>query len=114
MLLTAACLISAPSMAADKDLSCSQLAAEIEELDGVIASADNAALSDKVVKAGGKTAAKTAYYAGKSSSLPWIGGVTEIANAVSSHNVQSAQKNASEAKSRKIKLEAIAEVKECK
>ena len=106
-------LISSPLMAADKDMSCAEINAEMTELNNIATAAGNAETADTVAGASAAAAGHAAVLSGAGSSVPLIGSVFNIGKSVTRQNKANAQAKADDAEKRTIKLETIAEMKGC-
>lgn len=107
-------IIAFPAFASkDNKMTCSELMAEIEELAAIETAAGNADVADTVTRSGAAVATQGAIIAGAGSSLPLIGGLANIAAAVSNGNKEVQQKRAEDASKRIIRLETMAEMKGC-
>ena len=113
ILLSFFSIITFPAFAGDKNLTCEEIAAEIEELAAIETAAGGAAVANTVTGAAGAAATQGAILSGAGSSIPFIGGIANIASAVSSQNEANAKKEAAKAEKRMIKLETIADMKGC-
>lgn len=113
MMVAAAALVCGPAFAGDKDMSCAEIAAEIEELNAIEAAAGDAKMTDDVAKAGTGAAVNAALYSGAGSSIPLFGSLANVATAVTSANAENAKERAEDAEKRTIKLETIADMKGC-
>ena len=107
-------LISSPLMAADKDMSCAEINAELQELSGAEIVAQNAATTDTVAGASAAAAGHAAVMAGAGSSIPMIGSVFNIGKSITRQNKENTKIKAEDAEKRAIKLETIADMKDCK
>jgi len=112
LLVLALTFMSAPSVAADKDMSCDEIALEMQELAAIETSAGNAEIGSTVAGTAGAAATQGAIMAG-SSSIPFIGGFANIASSVAKGNADIQKQRAEDAEKRAIKLETIAEMKGC-
>lgn len=112
MFLLAFTIFSAPAFAADKDMSCDQIALELQELAEIETAAGNAQIGNTVTDTAGAAATQGALMTG-SSSVPFIGGIANIASSVARGNADIQRQRAQQAQKRTIKLETIAEMKGC-
>ena len=115
LLMTAAvALIAMPAHAKrDSKMTCAEIGAEIEELATIETAAGNAEIGNTVTGVGAAAATQGAIMAGAGSSLPFIGGIANIATSVSKGNADIQKQRAEDAEKRLIKLETMAEMKEC-
>lgn len=105
-------VLSVPVLAADKDMSCDEIAVEMQELAEIEAAAGNAEIGNRVTSTAGAAATQGAAIAG-SSSIPLIGGIANIASSVARGNANIQRQRAAQAQKRTIRLETIAEMKGC-
>lgn len=110
--ILALCTLPFSAQAADKHMTCDQIAAEMEELNNIQTAAGDAALANDTAGTAGDVAVQGGVMAG-SSSVPFIGGIASITKSVTSHNERRANAKAADAEKRMIKLETMAELKEC-
>ena len=106
------CLMTTSAFAADRDMTCAQINAEMEELNNIQTAAGDAALANDVAGTAGDVAVQGGIMAG-SSSIPFIGGIAGITKTVTNHNERRANANAEQAEKRLMKLETMAEMKDC-
>ncbi len=99
--------------AADKNLTCAQITAEVEELNAIVTAAGTANVSDSAAGAAAAAGTQAAIMSGAGSSVPFIGGAFNIAKSVTNANKENAVKNADKAEKRIIKLETISDMKGC-
>ncbi|MAE52031.1 MAG: hypothetical protein CMH27_09490 [Micavibrio sp.] len=113
LLITALCgALSVPAFAGDKDMSCAEIAVEMEELAAIETAAGNAETADAVANAAGSAAIQGAAMSG-AGSIPFFGSIANVASAVTSSNARQAREDAEKAEKRMIKLETIADMKGC-
>ena len=116
LLSAAMVLVSAPVMAKevkDTALNCAQLQEAIAEVDATIASAKTAKTVKETTSTAGSVASQGASAFGLGNA-GMISGLSGIAGTLSDHHERSTAEAAQGAEARKIKLETIAEMKECK
>lgn len=114
LLISALCgALSVPAFAGDKDMSCAEIAVEMEELAAIETAAGNAETADTVTNAAGAAAIQGAAMSGAGSSIPFFGSIANVASAVTSSNARQAREDAEKAEKRMIKLETIADMKGC-
>jgi hypothetical protein len=113
LLVLSCCVISFAAHAADKDLSCGQINAELFDLRGAQGRADNAALADSAAGTAHEVAREGANLSGHSASMGMIDSIGRLTKRVTSSVSQSSSEKAVDAERRIIKLETIAEMKGC-
>ena len=102
-----------PAIAKDSKMTCAELQVEIEELNGIQTAAGNADTNKAIASAGAAAATQTAIMSGAGSSIPFIGGLANIATTAVNSSAERSKKAAANAEKRLIKLETIAEMKDC-
>lgn len=107
-------ILTAPAYAKkDTDLSCAELNAEMNKLENTITSASNARRNAEMTEAAGDVAKDAADVAGYNSSSSLFGSISKMANSFTKNSETKARSAAADAEKRIIKLETIAEMKEC-
>ena len=97
----------------DTDMTCQEISTAIEELNATISAASDAEMNTAVTNAAAGAATQGAVAAGLGSSVPFLGSIANVASAVSSNSEAKAKAAADKAEKRIIKLETIADMKEC-
>ncbi len=116
LLSAALVFIGGPAMAKevkDTALNCAQLQEALAEVDSTIASAKTAKAVNETTSTAGSVASQGASAFGLGNS-GMISGISGIAGTLTDHHERSSAEAAQGAAARKIKLETIAEMKECK
>jgi len=93
----------------DTDMTCAEIAAEIEELNTYIAKADSAAMTNNATYVGGAAAMQAGAFG--LGNIPLIGGIANAASGVTGYNEQKAKEEAEKAIDRQARLTGIYDVK---
>lgn len=97
----------------DADMTCEEISAEIAQLNEIVTAAGGAETTNAVTGAATGAAVNGAIWAGAGSSVPFLGGIANIASAVTSNSAERAKEDAEDAEKRLQKLAGISEVKGC-
>ena len=115
LLITLAIItLTTPAFAGkDTKMSCAEIEAAIAESEAIVDAATNAETTKNVTNAAAGAAVQGGIAAGLGSSIPFIGGLSNVAGAVASGSAEKAKADAEKAEKRIIKLETIADMKDC-
>lgn len=113
LFILAMAVFTTPAFAKDTKMSCAEIEATIEELNEIVTAAGNAEMNTAMTNAATGAATQGAIAAGLGSSVPFLGGIANAAGAFSANKEAQAKAEAEKAEKRIIKLETIADMKDC-